>query len=83
MQEQLDTSLWAMCVITYSHETIICVSHSVILNIIKLDNNIWASLHLDLAIAHLLPKSAPLTPELPMLDPTPNAPPVGTASAKA
>ena len=67
-----------MCAIAYSHKTIIRACHSVILNIIKLHDNIRASL--DLAIMHLLPGSAPLTPGLPMLDPTTNVPPTGTAS---
>ena len=70
-----------MCAITYSHETIIHVCHSVILNIVKLHNDIWVLLHLNLAIMHLLPKSAPLTPELLTLDLTTNMPPASTASA--
>ena len=66
MQEQLNISLQAIHPIAYSHETIICVCRSIILNIVKLHDDIWASLHLDPAIAHLLSKSAPLTPKLPM-----------------
>ena len=82
MQEQLDVSLWETCTITYSHETIIHTHHSIILDIIKLHDDIWALLYLDLAIVHLLPKSTPLTPELPILDPIPNAPPTSTASTE-
>ena len=79
-QEQLDVSLRAMRTIAYSHETIIRVHHSVILDIVKLNDDIRALLHLYLAIVHLLPKSAPLTPKLPTLDLTTNAPPASTAS---
>ena len=77
-QEQLDVSLSATHTIAYSHETIIHACCSVILHIVKL-HDIWASLHLDLAVVHLLPKSAPLTPELPMLDLTTDAPPTTRA----
>ena len=45
-----------------------------------LHDDIQVSSHLNLAVAHLLPKSTPLTPEFPTLNPTTNVLPAGTAS---